>query len=134
MPEWLLTVLLALLGTGFGLSVFSILRGVDLFRGRTAKREQQGLAFIERTWKQDEWAKRVAIHRMEYYRDEQNPYLRSRIGDLEYIIRTELGPGRVPPWEPPPVMRPIPERPRELTRGDDKDDERADPTADADGQ
>ena len=127
MPDWVLPVLLAVLGSGFGLSVLSILRGVDLFRGRTAKTEASGIAFLERSWLQDEWAKRVAIHRMEYYRDEQNPYLRNRIGDLEYVIRTELGRDRVPSWDPGPAMRPLPTMsPRliELLRGDD--DERPD--------
>jgi hypothetical protein len=135
MPSWLLTIILAMLTAGFGLSVFSILRGVDLFRGRTAKTEARGIAFIERTWREDEWAKRVAIHRMEFYRDEQNPYLRNRIGDLEYIIRSspELGPGHVPAWAPEPQMRPLPPRPAELTRGDDTDNERAGSAADADG-
>ena len=130
MPNWALAIILALLSAGFGVSVLSILRGVDIHRGRTAKTEAQGIAFIERSWTQDEWAKRVAIHRMEYYRDEMNPYLRNRIGDLEFIIRTTEGLGRsaVPPWEPAPVMRPLPPRPVELERGED---ERAD-AADAD--
>lgn len=122
MPEWLLAIILAILSTGFGVSVLSIFRGVDIFRGRSAKTEARGIAFIERSWLQDEWAKRVAIHRMEYYRDEQNPYLRNRIGDLEFIIRTELGRDRVPPWEPGPVMRPLPPRPAELMKGDSDDE------------
>lgn len=126
MPEAAWGVLVALLGAGFGVSVLSIFRGVDIFRGRTAKTEARGIALLERSWLQDEWAKRVAIHRMEFYRDEQNPYLRSRIGDLEYIIRTELGRDRVPPWEPGPVMGPLPtmsHRLLDLTKGDE--DERA---------
>jgi hypothetical protein len=122
MPDWLLAIVLALLGAGFGVSILSISRGADIWRGRTARTEARGIAFIERTWLADEWAKRVAIHRLEYYRDEQNPYLRSRIGDLEFIIRTELGPGRVPPWEPGPVMRPLPPRPLELRKGDTDDE------------
>ncbi len=129
MPDWLLAIILAVLGAGFGVSVLSIFRGVDIWRGRTAKTEARGIAFIERSWLQDEWAKRVAIHRMEYYRDEQNPYLRNRIGDLEFIIRTELGKDRVPPWETAPVMRPLPPRPLELTKGDTDDDAAAVPDA-----
>lgn len=123
MPEWLLAVVLALLGVGFGTSVLAIFRGVDIFRGRTAKTEARGIALIERSWLQDEWAKRVAIHRMEFYRDEQNPYLRNRIGDLEYLIRTTpgLGPSAVPPWQPAPMMKPLPARPETL-RGDDSDE------------
>lgn len=131
MPDWALAIVLGLLGAGFGMSVLSIFRGVDTFRGRTAKTEARGIALLERSWLQDEWAKRVATHRMEHYRDEQNPYLRSRIGDLEYIIRTELGRDRVPPWEPAPVMRPLPRmshRLGELTKGEE--DERADIGAD----
>lgn len=131
MPEQVWGVIIALLGAGVGLSVLSILRGVDLFRGRTAKTEARGIAFIERTWREDEWAKRVAIHRMEYYRDELGPFLRNRIGDLEYIIRTELGPGSVPPWAPAPVMRPLPARPTDLEPSKDTDDARADTPADA---
>ena len=122
MPDWVLAIILAILGAGFGVSVLSIFRGVDTFRGRTAKTEARGIALLERSWLQDEWAKRVAIHRMEFYRDEQNPYLRNRIGDLEYIIRTELGRDRVPVWEAPPKMRPLPTMSRrllELTRGEE---------------
>lgn len=122
MPDWVLAVILALLGTGFGVSVLSILRGVDITRGRTAKTAASGIALLERTALQDEWAKRVAIHRMEYYRDEQNPYLRNRIGDLEYVIRVELGRDKIPPWPAAPDMRPLPAmspRLRELTRGED---------------
>lgn len=133
MPNWALAIILALLGAGFGISVLSIFRGIDTFRGRTAKTEARGIALLERSWLHDEWAKRVAIHRTEFYRDQQNPYLRNRIGDLEYIIRTELGRDKVPPWEPEPVMRPLPAMsPRllELTRSDE-DDERADAAASA---
>lgn len=124
MPDWVLTLILAMLGAGLGVSVLSILRGVDITRGRTAKTEARGIALLERTALQDEWAKRVAIHRMEYYRDEQNPYLRNRIGDLEYIIRSTpgLGPTAVPVWAPAPDMRPLPPmstRLKELTRGED---------------
>jgi hypothetical protein len=133
MPSWMLAIILALLSAGFGLSVFSILRGVDLFRGRTARTEARGIAFIERTWRDDEWAKRVAIHRMEFYRDEQNPYLRARIGDLEYIIRTELGPNHVPAWAPAPVLGPLPPRPEHMMMGEGKEDDRASATAELDG-
>lgn len=122
MPNWVVPVLGVLLGAGAGVTILSFFRGVDLWRGRTAKTEARGIAFIERTWREDEWAKRVAIHRMEYYRDERGPYYLSRIGDLEYVIRTELGRDRVPPWEPVPEMRPLPPRPPELTRGDDTDE------------
>lgn len=133
MPDWLLTIILALLTAGFGLSVFSIMRGVDLFRGRTARTEARGIAFIERTWREDEWAKRVAIHRMEYYRDEQNTYLRRQVARLERVIIRELGEEKLPPHEVEPLMRPLPPRPIELTRGDDKDDDRTDATANSDG-
>lgn len=130
MPNWALAIILAVLSAGFGLSVLSIFRGVDTFRGRTAKTEARGIALLERSWLHDEWAKRVAIHRTEYYRDEQNPYLRNRIGDLEYIIRTELGRDKVPPWEPEPMMKPLPMMPPrllELMRGDPDDDRDTDP-------
>lgn len=129
MPNWALAIILAVLSAGFGVSVLSIFRGVDVHRGRTAKTEARGIALLERTALQDEWAKRVANHRMEFYRDEQGPYLRNRIGDLEFIIRTELGRERVPAWEPAPAMRPLPmmsHRLRELTREEAGHDDRAD--------
>jgi hypothetical protein len=128
MPDWLLAIILAILSASFGIGVLSIFRGVDIFRGRTARTEARGIALIERSWLQDEWAKRVAIHRMEYYRDEQNPYLRNRIGDLEFIIRTTpgLGPSAVPPWAPPPEMKPLPPRPP-ILKGSDDDRTDADP-------
>lgn len=122
MPEWVLPIILALLGTGLGVSILSIFRGVDTFRGRTAKTEARGIALLERSWLQDEWAKRVAIHRLEFYRDEQGPYLRNRIGDLEYVIRTELGRDKIPGWTAAPVMTPLPPmspRLKEITRGED---------------
>ena len=129
MPNWALAIILATLSAGFGLSVLSVLRGVDITRGRTAKTEARGIALLERSALQDEWAKRVAIHRMEFYRDQQNPYLRNRIGDLEYVIRRhpDLGSAAIPPWAPEPVMGPLPPmspRLKELTREDE--DERAD--------
>jgi hypothetical protein len=135
MPNWALAIILAVLSAGFGVSVLSIFRGVDTFRGRTAKTEARGIALLERSWLQDEWSKRVAIHRMEYYRDEQNPYLRNRIGDLEYVIRTRLGPNEVPPWAPGPELRPLPDMsPRliELIRKADHD--HSDTPADAGGR
>lgn len=135
MPDWVLAIILALLAGGFGVSVLSIFRGVDTFRGRTAKTEARGIALLERSWLHDEWAKRVAIHRMEFYRDEQNPYLRNRIGDLEYIIRTELGRDKIPDWAPAPVMRTLPTMsPRllELTRGEDDDPDATDTGATVD--
>lgn len=130
MPNWALAIILAVTSAGFGVAVLSIFRGIDTFRGRSAKTEARGIALLERSWLHDEWAKRVAIHRMEYYRDEQNPYLRNRIGDLEYIIRShpELGPSAIPSWAPGPVMRPLPNMsPRllELMKGD-TDNDRAD--------
>jgi hypothetical protein len=133
MPEWVLPIVLALLGAGFGVTVLSIFRGVDLTRGRTARTEAQGIGYLQRSAALSEWREHVSAHRMEYYRDQQNPYLRQRIGDLEYIIRRELGRDMVPPWEPEPLMRPLPPRPPELTRGDDTDDERTDAPADASG-
>lgn len=122
MPDWVLPIILALLGGGLGVSILSILRGVDTFRGRTAKTEARGIALLERSWLQDEWAKRVAIHRLEFYRDEQGPYLRNRIGDLEYVIRVEMGRDKIPDWAPAPVMRALPPmspRLKEITRGEE---------------
>jgi hypothetical protein len=133
MPDWIGGAVLALLGAGFGISVLSILRGVDITRGRTAKTEAQGIGYLQRSVARAEWRQHVATHRLEYYRDEQNPYLRNRIGDLEYIIRVELGRDKIPPWEPEPMMRPLPARPPELMRGDDTEDDRADAAAGTDG-
>lgn len=124
MPDWVLPLLAIVLGAGAGVTFLSFFRGVDLWRGRTAKTEARGIAFIERTWREDEWAKRVAIHRMEYYRDEVNPALRRRIGRLEGVILRYLDESKLPPDEPEPRMGPLPERPAELTKG--RDDERAD--------
>lgn len=124
MPDWVVPLLAVLLGAGAGITILSFFRGVDLWRGRTARTEARGIAFIERTWREDEWAKRVAIHRMEYYRDELNPILRRRIARLEGVVIRMLGEDKLPPDEPEPVMRPIPERPPELLKGDP--DERPD--------
>lgn len=121
MPDWVIPVLAVVLGTGAGVTFLSFFRGVDLWRGRTAKTEARGIAFIERTWREDEWAKRVAIHRMEYYRDELNPFLRRRNARLEGVILRLLDETKLPPDEPEPVMRPLPERPPELRKGDDPD-------------
>lgn len=133
MPSWVVPVLGTVLSTGLGVAVLSFFRGVDLWRGRTAKTEARGIAFIERTWREDEWAKRAAIHRMEYYRDELNPFLRRRNAQLEGVIIRLLGEDRLPPDEAEPVMRPLPERPAELMKGGD--DERTDAaTAGAPGE
>lgn len=121
MPDWVLPLLAIVLGTGAGITFLSFFRGVDLWRGRTAKTEARGIAFIERTWREDEWAKRVAIHRMEYYRDELNPFLRRRIALLEGVIYRTLGEEKLPPDTPEPAMRALPERPPELVKGDTDD-------------
>lgn len=118
MPDWLVPLLAVVLGAGAGVTILSFFRGVDLWRGRTAKTEARGIAFIERTWREDEWAKRVAIHRMEYYRDEMNPMLRRRVARLEGVIIRGLGEDKLPPDESEPAMRPLPERPPELLKGD----------------
>jgi hypothetical protein len=129
MPSWVVPILGVILGAGAGVTILSFFRGVDLWRGRTAKTEARGIAFIERTWREDEWAKRVAIHRLEYYRDDVNPFLRRRIALLEGVIFRALGEDRLPPEVPEPVMRPLPERPPELTKGRDDDRDTADSDA-----
>lgn len=131
MPSWVVPLLAVVLGAGAGVTILSVFRGLDLWRGRTAKTEARGIAFIERTWREDEWAKRVAIHRMEFYRDEQNPYLRRQNDRLAGVIIRLLGEDKLPAAEPEPTMRPLPPRPPELTKTPEEDNERADTAAGA---
>lgn len=107
-------VVLALLSAGGALSIKAMFSGVDLWRSGTARTEARGIANLERMRQEAEYATLVAVHRMEFYRDELDPFLRRQVAVLEGIIIRSLGEDRLPPAQREPEMRPIPQRPREI--------------------
>lgn len=108
-------IVAAVLSAGGALAIKSLADGIGLWRNGTARTEARGISNLERFRKVAEYALLVAVHRLEFYRDTLNPYLRLRIAILEGVIIRKLGESELPPpTGPEPLMPPIPEKDKEL--------------------
>jgi hypothetical protein len=104
----------AVLSAGGALSIKAMFSGADLWRSGTARTEARGIANLQLWREKAEHDTLVALHRLEFVRDEKVPYLMTRIAVLERVIIVNLGQDAVPLAPPEPMMRPLPALPAEL--------------------
>lgn len=95
---------------GIGMAIFALFKGASLWRSGTRTKERDAIE-EQRRWHQALVDRAERAERQMEWKDRIIDWLRSRIGDLEYVIRRDLGPDAVP--EP---RNPYPVRPAELER------------------
>lgn len=92
LPTWL-TIILAPGAAGL---VWVVFKGTDLWRNGTAAQEARAIRNLEKYADRESFRADRNADLVDYYRD--------RVGVLEWVIRNELGPDKVPARLPLPPM------------------------------
>lgn len=97
-PGWLAIIL----APGGGMFVWAVFKGLDLWRNGTQAQEGRAIRNLERFAEREAFRADRALDLLDYWR--------SHAAACEYIIRTEIGPDKVPSKPPLP-----PDPPRRIT-------------------
>lgn len=93
--------------SGIGLAIFALFKGVSLWRAGTRAKERDAHA-DQQLWHQQLVERAERADRQVEWKDRVIDWFRARVGDLEYVIRRDLGPEAVP------APRDFPKQPQEL--------------------